>query len=133
MANSTGKVCIIGASGKLGGALCRAWEGSHEVVALLRKDGDLRNPDELAKRLREIPFDALVNAAAMAGLEECEARPADASLVNATAPEALATLCREQGARFVHFSTDYVLEGSEPGRKVATEIHWVPGREPQSA
>lgn len=111
------RIAITGVSGKLGGALRRAWEGSHEVVALWRRDGDFRDPGTLEARLREVRFDVLVNAAAMAGLEECERHPEDAGLVNAVAPDGLARICRERGGRFVHFSTDYVLEGSEPGRK----------------
>jgi dTDP-4-dehydrorhamnose reductase len=53
----------------------------------------------------------------MANPEKCEANPAEAAMVNAEAPGVLAELCLERGARLVHFSSDYVLVGDEPGLK----------------
>ncbi len=78
---------------------------------------DLRHPERLSRYLEGISFDALVNCAAMTRPEECEACPADAYQVNTEAPGRLAEICQERGARMVHLSTDYVLDGRTPGLK----------------
>jgi dTDP-4-dehydrorhamnose reductase len=111
------EIVVTGRTGKLGGALVRAWSAEHTIHALGRKDADLRHPQRLRAQLESFRFDALVNCAAMAGLEDCEAHPEAARMINAESPGVLADLCRERGARLVHFSTDYVLDGKEAGLK----------------
>jgi len=97
--------------------LGRAWADRHRIHALRRDVVDLRHPEALRRYLEEVPFDALVNCAAMSNPEACEAYPDEAYQVNTEAPGVLAEICRERGARMVHISTDYVLDGREPGLK----------------
>lgn len=111
------EILLTGATGKLGGYLKRAWAGTHRVYCLSRDQADLRHPEALREVLEGIRFDALVNCAGMTSPETCEAHPDEASLVNGESPGAMAEVCRERGARMLHFSTDYVLDGSEPGLK----------------
>lgn len=111
------KIVLTGATGKLGGYLARRWAGVHEVYRLTRDVADLRQPKTLRRVLGAQSFDALVNCAGMTSPEACEAQPAVAAVVNGESPEVMAEVCRERDARMVHFSTDYVLDGREPGLK----------------
>lgn len=111
------EIVVTGSTGKLGGALVKHWERDHTVHALGRGELDLLQPAELARTLEGYSFDAIVNAAAMADVECCERSPKEARVVNSESPAELARICGERGARFVHFSTDYVLEGSREGLK----------------
>ena len=111
------EILLTGCGGRLGRALLQEWNGEHVVHGLGREELDLREPGALEGRLRGLSFDALVNCAALADVERCELDRREAKLVNAEAPGVLARACAERGARFVHFSTDYVLDGAEEGLK----------------
>ncbi len=111
------EIVLAGSTGKLGGALWRAWSDRHRVHSLRRDMADFRHPEALQRALDEFSFDALVNCAAMSNPEACEAYPDEAYQVNTEAPGVLAKICHERGARLVHISTDYVLDGREPGLK----------------
>lgn len=60
---------------------------------------------------------AVINCAAVSSLEACLDNPLQAHLTNAVAPAAMALACRHTGTRFVHLSTDYVLDGRRAGKK----------------
>lgn len=111
------ELAVVGATGKLGRYLHDCWREHHRVHAIGRHDVDLRDPVATRRVLEDARFDVLVNCAAMSSPEACEACPEDARRVNAEAPEAMAVACRGKGARMLHFSTDYVLDGTEPGLK----------------
>ncbi|NNC88254.1 MAG: NAD(P)-dependent oxidoreductase [Akkermansiaceae bacterium] len=110
-------IVLTGSTGKLGGHFWRAWNGIHDVSTLRRDMVDFRNPEAVRRRLSEMEFDVLVNCAAMATPESCEMYPSDAHRVNAETPGVMAAICHEKGARMIHFSTDYVLDGSISGLK----------------
>lgn len=84
---------------------------------MARGQMDLRDPAAVRRVVAELRCDALVNCAAMASPEACEASPAEARTVNAESPGVMAEVCRSKGVRMVHFSTDYVLDGTAPGLK----------------
>jgi dTDP-4-dehydrorhamnose reductase len=111
------KVLLFGAAGKLGGFLHRDWMARHEVEPVTRAEVDLEDRVGLRALLEASTCDAVINCAAMASPEACEAEPGRAESVNALAPEVMATVCRERGLPFVHFSTDYVVDGRDPGLK----------------
>lgn len=111
------KIVLIGAGGKLGRFLQREWEPRHEVRPLTRTEVNLRDGAALQARLEDMEFEAVVNCAALASPEACEADREEARLVNVVAPGLIASACAARGARFVHFSTDYAVDGREAGLK----------------
>jgi len=111
------EMVVTGSTGRLGGALLREWEGGNILHAPGREDLDLGKPEELEKKLESLSFDVLVNCAAMSDVERCEICPEEAYAINAESPRVLARVCARRRARFVHFSTDYVLDGSREGLK----------------
>ncbi len=112
------RVVVTGTGGRLGAAVVRhlrSLPDAFRVVAYDRKAMDLSRPEIINDHLLAVRFDALVNCAAMTGLEDCEDDPAAARQVNLLAPSQMAAICREQGARMIQVSTDYVYAGTSPG------------------
>lgn len=94
----------------------------HEIIEMPRALLDLGDPAAAVETLREVAFDVLLNPAGLTGLEECEDNPEEARQANVAGPAALAELCREVGARMIHFSTDYVFDGKAPGLKSEEDL-----------
>jgi dTDP-4-dehydrorhamnose reductase len=92
-----------------------------EVTALDRAALPLDAAEPIRTRLRERSFDVLINCAAITGVDACEADPMAALAVNTLAPEAMAEICREKGARMLHLSTDYVFDGEAGGLRSEDE------------
>lgn len=111
------RILLTGTTGKIGGFLSRHWQHRHEIVPLTRATVDLSDSKALGRYLQETDFDLLVNPAAVSTPEGCESEPRSAHLINTQAPETMAQICAARGLPFVHFSTDYVLDGSQPGFK----------------
>lgn len=112
-------VLLLGAVGQLGWELQRSLAPLGDVVALQRNDtladrgcGDLLDPDGLRKTVRKLRPIAVVNAAAYTAVDKAEAEMEVAHAINAMAPGALAEAAADEGALMVHFSTDYVFDGS---------------------
>ena len=114
------RIAITGTTGRVGQALARHFSERHEVIALPRTRLDLANPDA-DRLLEELDFEVLLNPAGLTSLEHCEDHPALAFQVNATAPAALAGVCRRRGKGILHFSTDYVFDGMKPGLRTEDE------------
>ncbi|MBK1832884.1 SDR family oxidoreductase [Roseibacillus ishigakijimensis] len=110
------RILLTGTTGKMGGYLARHW-ARQDLLTPGREELDLSRPEALARQLDRLDFDLAVNPAAVATPEGCEQEPELAHRVNAKAPALLARECARRGVPFVHFSTDYVLDGSEPGFK----------------
>lgn len=107
------RIIITGANGLLGEACCRLLSDDYEVVPLTRADVDLCDSEKLVEILDGMDFDFLINNAAISGLEQCLEHPEQAVLVNVTAPEMMAQVCQQKGARMLQVSTDYVIDGDE--------------------
>ena len=105
------KILILGGLGRLAAALAGAWSNRHETLCLSRPELDVADIPGLEKLLASQAFDVLVNGTGMTNVDECETRREEARMVNALAPAAMAAAARDHGARFVHFSTDYVMDG----------------------
>ena len=112
-------IVIVGAGGRLGAALARAYAADAEVIAFKHGDLDLARLEDLHANLAPLSFDALVNAAALTNVDYCESHRDEAIQLNAAAPKVLAEICAEKEARFVHISTDYVFDGES--RRPCTE------------
>lgn len=110
------KILLLGPNGQVGWELRRALAPLGRVIALGREHdglcGDLAHPGELAGSVRMLRPDIIVNAAAHTAVDKAESEPALAELLNARAPATLAQLAAELGATLVHYSTDYVFDGS---------------------
>lgn len=107
------KIAIIGAGGRLGAALAREYAAGHEVISFNHAQLDLAQTELLRSTLAPLPFDVLINAAALTNVDYCEDHREEAMRLNAEAPRVLAEICREKGSRFIHVSTDYVFDGEK--------------------
>lgn len=100
---------VLGRTGQVATELARL---APEAVFLGRDQADLADPAACAQRVRDLRPRALINAAAYTAVDRAEAEPDLAHAVNAEAPAAVARAAAELGVPFVHFSTDYVFDGS---------------------
>ena len=110
------KILLLGKNGQVGWELQRSLAPLGEVTALDRHSsdfcGDLSNLPGLAETVQMLRPDVIVNAAAHTAVDKAESEPELAHLINATAPGVLAQEAHKLGAWLVHYSTDYVFDGS---------------------
>jgi len=110
------KILLFGKNGQLGWELQRALAPLGELVALGSRgeplDSDFSQPEQLAATVRAVRPDAIVNAAAYTAVDKAESEPELAHTINATAPGVLAREAAALGAWLLHYSTDYVFDGS---------------------
>jgi dTDP-4-dehydrorhamnose reductase len=112
-------VLLLGRHGQIGWELQRALAPLGNLTALGRAEdnglsGDLENPDELSRTVREIAPDVIVNAAAYTDVDGAETDAERAERVNAGGPALLAAEAARSNALLVHYSTDYVFDGRDP-------------------
>jgi len=106
------KILVLGAKGMLGCDLHRHFEAVHEVTALDSSSCDITSPEECRRVIRDLSPDVVVNAAAYTNVDGCETDRERCFLVNAEGVKNIALACRGRGALIVHFSTDYVFDGT---------------------
>jgi dTDP-4-dehydrorhamnose reductase len=107
------KILLLGKNGQVGWELQRSLAVVGEVVALDHDDGgDFTQPDALLARVQALAPQVIVNAAAHTAVDKAESEPALARQINAATPALLAIEAKRLGALFVHYSTDYVFDGS---------------------
>ncbi len=110
------KILLLGKNGQVGWELQRSLAPLGEVLALDRHSatywGDLSKPEQLAQTVLAYKPDFIVNAAAHTAVDKAESEPEQAKLLNTDAPAALAIAAAQVGAWLVHYSTDYVFDGS---------------------
>jgi len=112
------KIAITGSTGRVGGALVDFLRhAGHEVVALSRAELALDDAHALRRAVAGLDVDAWINPAAMSSPDACERDPAMAHAVNCVAPAIIAEQCRQHDRYLLHFSTDYVFSGHEPGKR----------------
>lgn len=107
------KILLFGATGQLGRALVTTLTPIGEVIALDSTGADFTQPYQLAAQVLAHQPDIIVNAAAYTAVDQAEAEPAVAMAVNATAVETLAKAAIEVNALLLHYSTDYVFDGTQ--------------------
>ena len=108
---------LLGKNGQVGWELQRALAPLGPLIALDRHGqeglaGDLSQPDAVAATVRALRPAVVVNAAAHTAVDRAESEPELAARLNADAPGSLAAAAAEVGALLVHYSTDYVFDGS---------------------
>ena len=106
------KILLLGAAGQLGRELKRSLATQGELITCERRSLDLNNADALADTLKSLAPDLIVNAAAYTAVDKAESDSATAFMINATVPGVLADYAKAHGARLIHYSTDYVFNGS---------------------
>lgn len=115
------KLLLLGKNGQVGWELQRSLAPLGEVIALDRQSvnvdgnglcGDVGDLQTLAQTIRSVRPDVIVNAAAHTAVDKAESEPDLALRLNAEAPEVMALEAKSLGALLVHYSTDYVFDGS---------------------
>ncbi len=109
------KILLTGASGQVGYELERSLQGLGEVIALDRARMDLADLDQVRDLIRAIKPGLIVNPAAYTAVDKAESEPDLARRINAEAPAVMAQEAKALGAALVHYSTDYVFDGSKNG------------------
>ncbi len=112
------KILLTGSSGQVGYELARSLQGIGEVVALERAQLDLSDLDQVRDVIRRVRPGLIVNPAAYTAVDKAESEPELAYRINAEAPGLMAQEAKVLGAALVHYSTDYVFDGSEPAPRV---------------
>jgi dTDP-4-dehydrorhamnose reductase len=115
------RVLLTGSGGQVGVELARALAGRAELAAYDRAALDLADADALVRTVREVKPAVILNAAAYTAVDKAESDTAAAAAVNATAPGILAQEAKRCGALLVHYSTDYVFDGTKGAPYVETD------------
>jgi dTDP-4-dehydrorhamnose reductase len=113
------RILVTGATGQVGGALASRLQTCAAVIAADRSTIDLSRPDKIAPLLDDLCPDLIINAAAYTAVDKAEDEPDLAMLVNGAAPGAIARWSVRNAVTLVHFSTDYVFDGT--GQRPWTE------------
>ncbi|MBI2310881.1 MAG: dTDP-4-dehydrorhamnose reductase [Betaproteobacteria bacterium] len=108
------RILLVGAGGQVGWELRRTLAPLGEVIAPGRRELDLGDPDSVRSAVRQARPGLIVNAAAYTAVDRAESDPALAMAVNGTAPGILAEEAGRLDASLVHYSTDYVFDGTKP-------------------
>lgn len=112
------KLLLLGGNGQVGRELRRALPALGEVVVATRAGAegelaaDFDAPESVGELVRRIAPDVVVNAVAYTAVDRAESEPDAAFRVNALAPAAIGQACAATGALLLHYSTDYVFDGS---------------------
>src|SRR5579871_1293721 len=109
----TRRILLTGKTGQVGSELLRVLPKLGEVVAPGRGELDLSRADDIRRVVREVRPQLIVNAAAYTAVDAAESHEEDARLLNAVAPGVLAEEAKKIGAGIVHYSTDYVFDGTK--------------------
>ena len=106
------KVLLIGADGMLGGELRERLEKKYEVYSTTINTLDITDKDAVMKKVSEVKPDYVVNCAAYTNVDGCEVNEDLALAVNGTAVGNIANAVKQNDAKFIHISTDYVFPGN---------------------
>jgi dTDP-4-dehydrorhamnose reductase len=117
----TPKILVFGRVGQVG------WELRHKLACLGQVTSvdfpeiDFSKPDSIRAAVRAAEPTVIINAAAYTAVDKAEAAPEPAMAINATGPGVIAEEAKRAGALMVHYSTDYVYDGSKQGPWVETD------------
>jgi dTDP-4-dehydrorhamnose reductase len=106
------RVAITGAGGQLGSALVHEFQQTHQVMAFDHATLDITDSAAIGRAMERFNPDAIVNAAAYNAVDAAEDHPLDALGVNAMAVRVLARVARASGSALVHYSSDFVFDGT---------------------
>jgi len=106
------RLLLLGPGGQVGWELLRSLQPLGQVIACDRSMADLARPESLEAVVESVAPHVIVNAAAYTAVDRAEEDRAQAFAVNARGPGALGRAARRRNALLVHYSTDYVFDGS---------------------
>ncbi len=109
------RLLITGANGQVGWHLQRILAPLGEVLAIDVEEVDLTDLEAVGRTVREFAPDIVANAAAYTAVDKAESEPDLARAINVAAPARIAQECAARGALMIHYSTDYVYDGSKSG------------------
>ena len=119
--SSRPRILIVGAAGQVGLELQRSFADAGEIICRDRDTVDLAVPDQVRAMVRDAAPSIILNAAAYTAVDRAESEPKATIAVNAQAPGLLAEEALRTGALLVHYSTDYVFDGSKAGPWLETD------------
>jgi dTDP-4-dehydrorhamnose reductase len=120
--NGQRTILLTGVSGQVGFELARSLQGLGRVVAFDRSKMDLNDLDQIRRIVREVKPALIVNPAAYTAVDRAESEVALTTRINAEAPGVLAEEARRLDAALIHYSSDYVFDGTKDGAYVEDDI-----------
>lgn len=115
------KILVTGKTGQVGYELERSLQGLGEVVAVGRDQMDLSDLRQVRAVIRSVKPNLIINPAAYTAVDKAESEPGLAMRINGEAPAVMAEEARKLGAGIVHYSTDYVFDGSKETAYLETD------------
>ena len=116
------KILLTGKNGQVGFELQRALAPLGEIVAVDMAECDLSDAEAIRALVRGVAPQVIVNPAAYTAVDKAEADRVTAHAINAVAPGVFGEEARKLGALVVHYSTDYVFDGTKPGRYTEDDV-----------
>lgn len=115
-------ILLFGANGQVGWQLQRALSPLGSVTAVDHAECNLADLDAIRALIAAVAPKIVVNAAAYTAVDKAESEPDLAHAINATAPAVMAEETKKRGALLVHYSTDYVFDGTKPSPYVESDV-----------
>lgn len=109
------KILLTGKTGQVGYELERSLQGLGEIIVLDRSQMDLTNADQIRQVIAAVKPNLIINPAAYTAVDRAETESELAMQINGIAPGVLAEEAKKIGAALIHYSTDYVFDGSKRG------------------
>ncbi len=107
------RILLLGSNGQVGQAILAQQTYGDALISATRQDCDLRDPGSVRTLLQRLRPTVIVNAAAYTAVDKAESDQAACFAVNAESPAVMAREAKALGARLVHYSTDYVFDGTK--------------------
>ncbi|NMM26336.1 MAG: dTDP-4-dehydrorhamnose reductase [Glaciimonas sp.] len=107
------RILLTGKTGHVGYELERSLQGLGEIIALDRSQMDLANLAQVRNVIRQIKPNLIINPAAYTAVDKAESEPGLAMRINGEAPGVMAEEAKKLGAAMIHYSTDYVFDGTK--------------------
>jgi dTDP-4-dehydrorhamnose reductase len=106
------KILLLGHKGMLGSDLLLKLNLQHDIVGMDKEEIDIVSAKECANAIKDTEPNIVINAAAYTNVDGCETAKEECFAVNAEAVKNIAQACRDKNIRIIHFSTDYVFDGT---------------------
>ena len=119
---TTPRILLTGKDGQVGFELQRSLSVLGEIVAVDQAECDLANPDAIRQLVRDVAPAIIVNPAAYTAVDKAESEPELAQAINGVAPGILGEEAKRLGALVVHYSTDYVFDGTKAGAYTEDDV-----------